>query len=42
MFTPKVFGKDFTIIGKWLHDAATNNRFGGETLFLPVAFSLRP
>ncbi|MBA4418998.1 MAG: hypothetical protein C0392_14005 [Syntrophus sp. (in: bacteria)] len=40
MYTPKVFGKDITIIGKWLHDTVTQNRFKGETVFLSFAFSL--
>ena len=40
MYTPKILGKDFTIIGKWLHDTTSQNRFKGETVFLSVAFSL--
>ncbi len=40
IYTPKIFGKDFNLIGKWLHDTTTTNRFKGETIFLSVAFSL--
>lgn len=40
MYTPKVFGKDLTLIAKWLHDTEATNRFRGETIFLSFAFSL--
>jgi len=39
MYSPNIFGKDFTIIGKWLHDTSAQNRFMGDTVFLSFAFA---
>jgi hypothetical protein len=39
MYSPNIFIKDFTIIGKWLHDTSAQNRFMGDTVFLSFAFA---
>jgi hypothetical protein len=37
IFTTPVFGKDLTIIAKWLHDLGDQNRLHGDALYLSLA-----
>ena len=40
MITPQPFGKDVTIIAKWIHDLSGNYRFQGDVVMASVALKL--